>query len=241
MRLYNYGSIFILKNDELILTDNMSVSFGGGYLKTKLELIRLKRSVRVAERVYSILEDKRDVLIARLNELVEQAQRLREQLVESLSEAYEAVQDSYVKIGPMRFESIASTTPETLQIDINRYSMMGITLPIVEAKSVEAQYNYGIGDTSVSLDEAVRKMRKILPTICSAAAAESAIFRVAEELKKTQRLLNALEYVVIPRYNSAIQEITMALDEMEREYFTKLKHIKRILEKRTEMTSLKSS
>jgi len=219
----------------------MSVSFGGGYLKTKLELIRLKRSVRVAERVYSILEDKRDVLIARLNELIEQAQRFREQLIETLSDAYTAVQEGYMKVGPARFESIATTTPETLKIDISRYTMMGITLPIVEVKSVEAQYNYGIADTSVSLDEAVRKMRRILPTICNAAASENAIFRVAEELKKTQRLLNALEYVVIPRYKSAIQEITMTLDEMERDYFTKLKHIKRILEKRAATTSLKSS
>ncbi len=219
----------------------MSVSFGGGYLKTKLELIRLKRSVRVAERVYSLLEDKRDVLIARLNELIDQAQHFREQLIEALSDAYTAVQDGYIKIGPMRFESIATATPETLRVDISRYIMMGITLPIVEVKSVEARYNYGIGDSSVSLDEAVRKMRKILPMICNAAAVESAIFRVAEELKKTQRLLNALEYVVIPRYNSAIQEITMTLDEIEREYFIKLKHIKRILEKRTATTSLKSS
>lgn len=219
----------------------MSISFGGGYLKTKLELLRLRRSVRVAERVYSILEDKRDVLVNRLNELIEQAKRYREQLIELLSDAYVSIQDSYMKIGPARLESIASTVPETLKIEINKYTMMGIPLSSIEVQPINVQCNYSIGDTSISLDEAVRKMRKIVPIICNAAATESAIFRVAEELKKTQRLLNALEYVVIPRYKSAIQEITMTLDEMEREYFTKLKHIKRLLEKRALTTSLKSS
>ncbi|MEM1518304.1 MAG: V-type ATP synthase subunit D [Nitrososphaerota archaeon] len=219
----------------------MSVSFGGGYLKTKLELIRLRRSVRVAERVYSILEDKRDVLVTRLNELIEQAKHYREQLTELLTDAYLSVQDSYIKIGPTRIESIALTVPETVKIEINKYTMMGIPLPLIEVKSSDIQYSYSISDTSISLDEAVRKMKKIVPILCNAAAAESAIFRVADELKKTQRLLNALEYVVIPRYNSAIQEITMTLDEMERDYFTKLKHIKRLIERRSSTTSLKSS
>ncbi len=221
----------------------MSVSFGGGYLKTKLELIRLKRSVRVAERVYKILEDKRDVLVARLNELIEQAQRHREQLIYMLSEAYSAIQDAYIRLGPTRFESIATTIPETLTIDINKYSMMGITIPTIEvAQNIETRYPYSIADTSISLDEAVRKMQTIIPMLCNAAATENAIFRIAEELRKTQRLLNALEYVVIPRYNSAIHEITMTLDEMERDYFTKLKHVKRMLEKRASSTTkLKSS
>ncbi|MEM4206775.1 MAG: V-type ATP synthase subunit D, partial [Nitrososphaerota archaeon] len=141
----------------------MSVSFGGGYLKTKLELIRLRRSVRVAERVYSILEDKRDVLVTRLNELIEQAKHYREQLTELLTDAYLSVQDSYIKIGPTRIESIALTVPETVKIEINKYTMMGIPLPLIEVKSSDIQYSYSISDTSISLDEAVRKMKKIVP------------------------------------------------------------------------------
>ncbi|MCS6788738.1 MAG: V-type ATP synthase subunit D, partial [Aigarchaeota archaeon] len=67
----------------------MSVSFGGGYLRTKLELLRLRRSLRTAERVYRILEDKRDVLVRRINELIDEAQELREALNAKLSEAYQ--------------------------------------------------------------------------------------------------------------------------------------------------------
>lgn len=210
----------------------MSVSFGGGYLKTKLELIRLRRSVRVAQRVYRILEDKRDVLVRRLNELIEEAQESRDRLTAPLSEAYYSILDAYMEIGPSVLDAISSTVPETLEASIGRYSMMGISFPTIEVSSQVAGIPYGFWDTGLRLDEAARKMRVIIPAICKAAATESAIFRLADELRKTQRLLNALENVVIPRYQEAIKNISMSLDESERDYFVKLKHIKAVLERR---------
>jgi V/A-type H+-transporting ATPase subunit D len=77
----------------------------------------------------------------------------------------------------------------------------------------------------------------VIPEVCRAAAVESAIFRIAEELRRTQRLLNALEYVIMPRYKQAMKEISMALEEADRDYFVKLKHIKRVLERRKAVQS----
>ncbi|MEM4590561.1 MAG: V-type ATP synthase subunit D [Nitrososphaerota archaeon] len=210
----------------------MSVAFGRGYLRTRLELIRLRRSVRTAQRVYRILEDKRDVLIRRLSELVSEAQEMRSRVLANLSESYRHLLQAYLELGPERIESISSSAPVSLQIKLNTFSMMGISLVSIEASIKETGPLYGFGDTSINLDEASRKIRNVIVDICKAAAAESNIFRVANELRRTQRLLNALEYIIIPRYEEAIKTISMALEESDRDYFVKLKHIKELLERR---------
>jgi V/A-type H+-transporting ATPase subunit D len=218
----------------------MSVSFGGGYLKTRLELLRLKRSLRTAERVYRILEDKRDVLVRTLNELIDQAQELREAITGRLEEAYSDLSTAYVKCGPETTELIAKTLAESLSVKVRSYTLMGIQVPTVEVEETRFPLPYGFLETTAELDEAARKLRAVIPEVCKAAAVESAIFRIAEELRRTQRLLNALEYVIMPRYKQAMKEISMALEEADRDYFVKLKHIKRVLERRKAMQSQKA-
>ncbi|GBC70774.1 V-type sodium ATPase subunit D [Candidatus Calditenuaceae archaeon HR02] len=211
----------------------MSVAFGRGYLRTRLELIRLRRAVRTAQRVYRILEDKRDVLITRLNELVEEAQELRNRALSNLTESYRQLLSAYMELGPQRVESIAGTLPETISVSMDSFTMMGISLVTLNARNEETGLLYGFGDTSISLDEAARKIRQVITDICKAAATENNIYRVANELRKTQRLLNALEYIIIPRYEEAIKTISMALEEADRDYFVKLKHIKKVLERKS--------
>jgi len=210
----------------------LSVSFGGKYLPTKLELIRIRRSLQVAQNVYRILEDKRDILVRRLNELIEEAEEARRKLMEPLMKAYDALYESLLNMGPLRLQSIATNIPEAVSVKAKSRTIMGINIPIVEADSGKIGLTYGFADTSVSLDEAASMFRELVDTVCKAAELENAIFRLAEELKKTQRLLNALEHVVIPRYKDAIKFISMTLEERERDDFVKLKHIKRRLELR---------
>ncbi|MCS7146398.1 MAG: V-type ATP synthase subunit D [Nitrososphaerota archaeon] len=210
----------------------MSVAFGRGYLRTRLELIRLRRAVRTAERVYRILEDKRDVLLSKLNELVEESQELRNRALSSLSESYRHLLSAYMELGPQRIKAITSTVPETVFINMNTFTMMGIPLVTLDASNEEAKIPYGLSDASVNLDEATRKMRDVIADICRASATENNIFRIANELRRTQRLINALEYIIIPRYMEAIRAISTALEENDRDYFVKLKHIKKILERR---------
>jgi V/A-type H+-transporting ATPase subunit D len=89
---------------------------------------------------------------------------------------------------------------------------------------------YGFADTSVAVDRASKQMRRVLPSIFRAAEFENTIFRLAKELEKTQRLLNALEYMIIPRYEDSIRYIQQTLEEREREEFTRLKHVKKVFE-----------
>jgi len=210
----------------------LSVSFGGKFLPTKLEMIRIKRSLQVAKSVYRILEDKRDVLVRRLNDLIDIAEAEREKLVEPLSEAYSALFGAYASMGPMKVEALAETTPETANIKVSETTVLGIRIPKVEVGEWKLGLTYGFLDTSSSFDEAVTRFREILTPICRIAETENAIFRLAEELKKTQRLLNALEHLIIPRYQEAVRFIAATLEEREREDFVKLKHVKRLFEKR---------
>jgi V/A-type H+-transporting ATPase subunit D len=188
--------------------------------------------VRTAKRVHGILEDKRDVLINRLNQLIEEAEALRSRAIEGLTEAYDDLLGAYVELGPQTIESIARSVPETVDISVESYTMMGMSLVTLEVSGGDSKLPYGFGDTSLALDEAVRKIRRVVADICRAAAVENNIYRVASELRKTQRLLNALEHVIIPRYEEAIRVISATLEENDREYFVKLKHIKRVLERR---------
>ncbi|MEM2068953.1 MAG: V-type ATP synthase subunit D [Nitrososphaerota archaeon] len=210
----------------------MSVSFGGKFLPTKLELIKIRRSLSVARNVHRILEDKRDVLINKLNEMIERAEKARMELYTPLREAYNSVSRAYMSMGISSLDAIASTVPETTNLEVGLKTILGVKIPTINARFTEPPLTYGFKDTTAHLDDASKNFRKLIPKICEAAEIENTIFRLAEELKKTQRLLNALEHVIIPRYEEAIKFISMTLEEREREEFIKLKHVKRILERR---------
>lgn len=191
--------------------------------------------MQVAKSIYRILEDKRDVLVRRLNDLVDVAEEEREKMEQPLRQAYMSLFKSYADMGSMKVESIAATTPPSIEVKVSEKTMLGIRIPTLEIASTKIPLNYGFLDTTSSFDEAVKNFREILDTMCKVAEIENTIFRLAEELKKTQRLLNALEHLIIPRYQEAIKFISSSLEEREREDFVKLKHVKRILERRKEV------
>ena len=210
----------------------MSVSFGRKFLPTKIELIRIKRSLSVARTVYKILEDKREVLLRRLDELIEQAGKAREDLWAPLSDAYRALFDSYLKMGPLTVESVAATTPKGVELSLKTQRIIDVTVPSIQLKDRPLLLSYGFADTSSALDAASLAMRQVLPAILKAAEIENSIFRLASELERTQRLLNALEYIIIPQYEEAVKTISSTLEEHEREEFVRLKKIKKVLERR---------
>mgnify|MGYP001024854502 CR=1 FL=1 len=209
----------------------MSVSFGAKALPTKLELIRIRRSSRVAEAVHKILEDKRQILIRRLEELIIEAAKAREEIWQPLNDAYRALFDAYLKLGPAKLESIVMTTPTQVEVDIGMRMILDVKVHLLRMKMEEKGLTYGFMDTSFNLDEAIKMMKDALPYIFKSAEIENAVFSLARELKETQRLINALEYLVIPKYQENIKYITSSLDEREREDFARLKHVKRILER----------
>jgi V/A-type H+-transporting ATPase subunit D len=210
----------------------LSVASGRRPLPTKIELIRIKKSLQVANSVHKILEDKRDVLLRRLDDLIGDATDARDKVWEPLSEAYRALFNAYLKVGPANLEAIAMTTPSQVDVTANVRTIVDVQVPTLQITEKEMELTYGFADTSSSLDTATQRMRQVLPHISHAAEAENAIFALAKELEKTQRLINALEYIIIPSYKDSIKFITSTLEEREREDCVKLKHVKGILEQR---------
>jgi V/A-type H+-transporting ATPase subunit D len=210
----------------------MSVASGGNVLPTKIELIGTRRRLQTARRVKKVLDDKRDVLLKRLDEMIQQASKARDEISEPLSDAYLALYDAYLKLGPLRLEGIAANTPQMIEVDVNVRRVVDVDVPSLALSEKEVGMTYGFADTNVAVDRAARQMRKVLPSIFRAAEFENAIFRLAKELEKTQRLLNALEYMIIPRYETSIRFIQATLEEREREEFVRLKHVKKILERK---------
>lgn len=208
----------------------MSVAAAGKVLPTKIELIKTRRSLSTARRVYRVLDDKREVLLKKLEEMIQKAGTAREEIWQPISDAYFALYDSYLRLGPLRLEGIAANTPPVVEADVIVKRIVDVDVPALKLTEKNVNMTYGFADSSVSVDKASRLMRKALVSIFKAAEFENAIFRLASELEKTQRLINALEYLIIPRYESSIRYIQATLEEREREEFVRLKHVKRVLE-----------
>jgi len=210
----------------------MSVASGSNVLPTKIELIGTRRRLQTAQRVKKVLDDKRDVLLKRLDEMIQQASKARDEISEPLADAYLALYDAYLKLGPLRLEGTAANTPPMVEADVNVRRIVDVDVPSITMSEKEMGMTYGFADTNVAVDRAARQMRKVLPSIFRAAEFENAIFRLAKELERTQRLLNALEYMIIPRYQNSIRYIQATLEEREREEFVRLKHVKKVLERK---------
>ncbi|MBI2649636.1 MAG: V-type ATP synthase subunit D [Thaumarchaeota archaeon] len=208
----------------------MSVAAAGKVLPTKIELIKTRRSLSTARRVYRVLDDKREVLLKKLEEMIQKAGTAREEIWQPISDAYFALYDSYLRLGPLRLEGIAAHTPPVVEADVIVKRIVDVDVPALKLTEKNVNMTYGFADSSVSVDKASRLIRKALVSIFKAAEFENAIFRLASELEKTQRLINALEYLIIPRYESSIRYIQATLEEREREEFVRLKHVKRVLE-----------
>ncbi len=209
----------------------MSASFGRSALPTKIELIRIKRSLKVAKMVHKILDDKREVLLKRIDEMIEEANKSREDIWAPLETIYSAVFDAYLSLGTGTLESIAMLTPPGMEVDVNVRRIVDVKVPTlqVSTKNLES-LSYGFADTNASVDKAAKLIKNVLPRICKAAEFENAIFSLAKELERTQRLINALEYVIMPQYENSIRFITATLEEREREEFVRLKKVKVVLE-----------
>jgi V/A-type H+-transporting ATPase subunit D len=199
---------------------------------TKLELIRLRRSLVVSRNIHKILDDKREVLLKKLNEYVEQASKANRSLNASVTKGYDYLYDAYLEMGSMRLEATAKSTPSTADVTVSVKRIVDVDVPSLQLNFGEVQRPYGFGDTSYSLDEAYSYLSSLLPSILKAAEIENVIFRLVSEIERTQRTINALEFIIIPQYEAQIRYISSTLEEREREEFVRLKSVKRVLERR---------
>ncbi len=209
------------------------MSFGQNVSATKIELLKFKKSSQVATIVRNILDDKRKVLLKNIEEMIVEASKARGGIWDPLQDIYKSVNEAYLALGTDTVDSVAESTPPVMQVDVHVRRVVDVKIPALTVTEKDTKsMPYGFADTNSSIDRAAKQIKELLPKICKAAEYENSIFSLAKALEKTQKLLNAIENVIIPQYQHNIQFIAQALEEKEREEFAKLKKVKAKIESR---------
>jgi V/A-type H+-transporting ATPase subunit D len=186
----------------------------------------MRRALELAVEGHEILDKRREVLTTELVQLAHEAETLQRQVWEDFQEAYMALEEAMLMMGRERVEWAGLAATESVEVQIRLRSVMGVTVPSVESSGFPPEMTYGLGDTTVSLDEASARFREVLAQMSEYAELVTSVWRLAKELQKTHRRVNALEYIFIPRYESTVRYIENALEEREREETFRLKRIK---------------
>ena len=180
---------------------------------TRMELTRLKGKLRTAQRGHKLLKDKRDELMKQFLDTVREVRALRQE-VEALEQAL---------LDPKQSVKLTQTTKNIMSVNVPVYDFQ------TQTRSDADIYPYGFAATSGELDTAVDALGKVFRKMLKLAEVEKSAQLMAEEIEKTRRRVNALEYVVIPNTQDAIRYITMKLDENDRATTTRLMKVKDML------------
>lgn len=209
------------------------MSFGQNVVATKIELLKYKRSSQVAIMVQKILDDKRKVLLKNIEEMIEEASKARGGIWDPLQDIYSSVNEAYLSLGTGQVDSVAESTPPVMEVNMKVRRVVDVKVPVLAVSEKDTgSMPYGFADTNSSVDRASKQIKTLLPQICKAAEYENSILSLAKALEKTQKLLNALENIIIPQYQQRVRFILATLEEREREEFAKLKKLKESMEKR---------
>jgi V/A-type H+-transporting ATPase subunit D len=214
----------------------MSTNIIRGVHPTRMELILLQRRRLLAEKGHNLLKEKRDALIMEFFSTLEDIKKLREDVNSALQTAFRALLEAKMVLGPAKLVELSIDLPHSVDVDVDTKNIMGVRVPILKVRE-EAQTEavpYNVIDTTAKMDEAVDRFRQAVKMIVRLAETEIAVRKLAEEIEKTKRRVNALKYIIIPRIENTIVYIQFHLEEVAREDFFRLKRIKATLERREE-------
>ena len=202
---------------------------------TKGNLIATKRSLSLAKLGYELLDRKRNILIREMMELISTANQVQGQIDETYSRAYFALQRANITLG--NIGDLAKAVPIETGVNISFRSVMGVEIPIVTLEDTPPRILYGFVSTNSMLDEAFISFQKVKRLTLVLAEVENSVYRLANAIKKTQTRANALKNIIDPQLEFNVKFITDALEEKEREDFSRLKVIskakRRIAEEET--------
>ncbi len=198
---------------------------------TRSNLIRMKQELQFIREGYDILNRKREVIAAELVRVAHEAEDLQQRVWELLAKAYRAIEKAQLMMGRERVEWAALSANKTVDVQIRVHGIMGVPIPQIDARGQPPEMPYSLGDTTAALDEATESFREVLSQIPELSRLVTAVWRLAVELRKTQRRVNALQYIFIPDYEETISFIVSSLEEREREDIFTLKLFKSRVEK----------
>lgn len=191
---------------------------------TKGNLIATKKSLVLAKLGYDLMDRKRNVLIREMMLLVDKVKYLRTEITETYAQAYISLQQANISLGVVT--QIANSVSAENGVKVVYRSVMGVEIPNVRLEESELTFEYGFDESNSKLDEASIKFIDAKKMTVLLAEIDNSVFRLARAIQKTQKRANALRNIVIPSLQSEVKFISDALEEKEREEFTRLKVIK---------------
>ena len=197
---------------------------------TIMELTRLNGRLKTATRAHKLLKDKRDELMKQFLEIVRKNRELRAKVEKGLEEANAAFTVASAIMGPEMLEQALLYPKQSVELDMKFKNVMSVNVPVYEFHTRNEDptevYPYGFAQTSGELDSAVDALNRVFQDMLELAEVEKTMQLLAEDIEKTRRRVNALEYVMIPEMQEKIKYITMKLDENERGNITRLMKVK---------------
>ena len=194
---------------------------------TKGNLILAKNSLSLATMGYGLMDKKRNILIRELMGLIDEAKGIQAEIDTTFRAAYEALQKANIELGINYVQEIGLSVPVDDGVKIKARSIMGTEIPLVQQEGGSMELAYGLNSTTETLDEARYLFERVKELTIKLSMVENSAYRLANSIKKTQKRANALKNITIPRYEELTRTISNALEEKDREEFTRLKVIKR--------------
>jgi V/A-type H+-transporting ATPase subunit D len=193
---------------------------------TRTNLIRIKKDLRFAREGYEILDRKREVLTTELVRVAHEADIIQKEVWKLLETAYRALEKARLTLGSDHVEWAALAANKTVDIHIKLRGIMGVAIPVIEASGEPPEMLYSLSGTNAALDEASAAFREVLIRTPQLSMLVTTVWRLAGELRKTQRRVNALQHIFIPAYEETVAFIVSSLEEREREEIFRLKWLK---------------
>lgn len=199
---------------------------------TKTNLLNLTQELTFARQGYELLDQKRNILVIELLGIVDQATDYEKQVHRALAEAFDALEKAVLSGGKLPLLNVAGAVDIDASFELRQRKVMGVRLPVVETDFRENPPYYSPTETSFRVDQTIEGFKEALQLMGRLAELKISIFRLAREVRRTIRKVNALERIAIPELNETVKQIQDRLEENEREMFTLMKLVKTRLEQK---------
>ena len=193
-------------------------------LPTKANLLATKNSLALAKLGYDLLDRKRNVLIKEMMSLLDDVKEVRDQITDSYARAYRALEDANVSSGII--SDLVEDVPEDNGLHVKYRSIMGVELPRIDYEKTPIRVGYGFERANSRIDYAYLCFSQVKELTVKLAEIENSVYRLANAIRQTQKRAYALKYISIPQFEKTVKTINDALEEKDREEFTRQKVIK---------------
>jgi len=194
---------------------------------TKANLIAAQSALDFSRKGFELLDKKRNVLIRNLMEFMDRAKNIQQEMRVVFKEAYEALTVANISLGINEVSELARSIPLSTEFNILTYSVMGVEIPQIKFEKQGIVPYYSFYHTNTALDVALQKFQQVKYLLYKLAEIEDSVYKLAIEIKRTQKRTNALQNIQIPKYEAIVKSISEVLEEKEREDFFRLKVLKR--------------